>query len=195
MKLKKQTRLLMLTASAVAVVGVAAVSFAAWTGSNTELTANASTGEAYLFGFTQDQSTANKPFEGALVPYDQPEASWKSENATTVATLELPEYVVYENFNIKVEINTTELTSVSTLYVNVGEEVTALPENWSTSTEGWFAVTASAGHTFNFVKADKETVTHVNLILVSETNDDTQMGKSTTFNITLETVAVTNPNA
>lgn len=116
MKLKKQTRLLMLTASAVAVVGVAAVSFAAWTGSNTELTANASTGYAYLEGFSNNNSLAL----GSVVPFDQENESIKGEGKQVV-TADLPTFTTLSEATLTVKnFAFTETVTGVDVYVWIG---------------------------------------------------------------------------
>lgn len=184
MRIKKKTKALMLAASAVAVAGVAAVSFAAWTGSNSNQAAKAETGSAYLFGFSE--TTTEKTFSGDLVPYDQPNET--VENGVKVVSLALPTYEVFGAYEIKV---TCVQAANLSYYAFVGNQVTAMPAGWNpTSAVGDWQVVDADGATFSFADAQKGEVaadsTYVNLMLVSDTqNTKDAMNQETSFNIEL----------
>lgn len=126
MKIRKKTSFMLLAASTAAVVGVAAVSFAAWTGSNNQLTASASTGTVYMFGFAG--TTAPTATLDPIVPYNQDDASVITGNQ--VVTLSLPEYSVLGNYEIQVVRTDSETAFTGTFYVHKGEVAEAnLPDD------------------------------------------------------------------
>lgn len=177
MKIKKKTSVMMIAAATAAVVGVAAVSFAAWQSGDTQLTANASTGTASIFGFNEEAKDLEL---GTLVPYDQ-DGTYEGD---TIVSVEIPEYSVdAANYTVTVS-SETELT----LYVLIGAKQTDVPDGWSTDNAGdWLQVT-STGAAFNLTaelgdaKAVVVSGTHISLMLVS--SDNAEM--SQTFSLTVE---------
>ncbi len=177
MKIKKKTGVLMLTAAVAAITGVSAVSYAAWTGSNANLTALAATGEAYLFGFTEDQSSANLAL-GTLVPYDQPENTIKT--GATYVSVALPEYTVNADYTVTVKSETA-----LNFYVLVGEQQTAAPTGDPTTWTEWQKV-SSTGVAFDFTATTGTTVTDNYLSLVLVSDSTTEMNQSDVgFTVTL----------
>lgn len=186
MRIKKKASILMISAAAVATVGVGAVSFAAWTGENDNIRASAAAGSAYLFGFTEVQTD---PLElGTLVPHDQTTGIINGTNFVSVA---LPEYSVVGNYTIKVECSTGGNAKNLDFYAFVGDEVTAVPDGWfdAANKQGWKRVSDDATFEFN-VAAPGTTVNadtmYVSLMLVS--SDPEQMDAAADFDITLTTV-------
>lgn len=192
MRLKKKTGIMMAATAAVAVVGVAAVSFAAWQGNNTNLTVDASTGDAYLFGFTDATPTMDL---GELVPWNQPATSIK-DNAKAIVSVQLPNFVAYDDYSITVESTTT-----LQLYVYVGAEQDKAmnPTSAEAVAAGWKAVQVGENGekaTFDFenVTAGNQT-TYLSLLLVS-TDYEADHGQDYSLNVTLvDANAVTEPNA
>lgn len=191
MRIKKKTSTLMLTAAAVAVAGVAAVSFAAWQGDNDNIVARAETGSAYLFGFSDVQNDGEKLELGKLVPYDQKTGIIEGVTFVSVA---LPQYSVVGNYTI-----TVAYAAETTLdfYTLVGEQVNGVPDGWKPDNSGKWQQVTDTGAVFNFTlpegatgavvnKAGNETV-YISLMLVSENPAD--MGGEATFNVTLATAA------
>ena len=200
MRIKKKTSMMLLAASTAAVVGVAAVSFAAWNGGvSDELTASASTGTVYTFGF----ETADPLNFGQLVPYDQPDKT--IEAGSVVAECKLPAYTVYED-TYTISVGGVSGLSCGTLYAFVGAEKpdsTADMDVTALEAAGWQEVTATASGagTAHFASADitgEATVTagtvaaetySVWLILVSETAPSAT--ETIGLTVTLQTDTVT----
>lgn len=183
MRIKKKTGILMLTTAAVAATGVAAVSFAAWTGSNDTLTSHAATGEAYLFGFTDDQSTANLDL-GTLVPYDQADGTFDSSAAKKIVSVNIPEYTVNKDYTITVTTDST-----MSFYVLIGDEQTAAPAGAPTAWTDWKKADAT-GAEFSFTATTGTTVDshYISLVLVS--TDKADMNQSNIgFTVTLAEAA------
>lgn len=200
MKIKKKTSIMMLAASTAAVVGVAAVSYAAWQGgAYTTTTASASTGEAYLFGFTTDQSQENLSFgTQKLVPFDQG-ASAKEGTSTVIVSDAIPDFTVYQGYAIKLDGLTmkkdnAEVTSEFSVYAQVGAFETAptIAQDWATDNAGdWKLISDTDGFSFaqTFVTGTN-TVSgmKIALMLVSNAaNADAakQMGATISFSVTL----------
>lgn len=178
MKLRKKTGIMMAATAAVAVVGVAAVSFAAWTGSNTTLTATASTGSAYLFGFEAAQTEA-LPFSNKLVPWDQPTTSIKE--GAKIVSLQLPTYTVYGDYSINVRLNSNDYGLV--LYAYVGAEQTEAKN--PAGVTGWQQITtADTEYPFDTETKGEVANTYISLLLVSA--DSNQQDKSFDLSVTLE---------
>ena len=186
MRIKKKTGIMMIAASTAAVVGVAAVSFAAWTGNTyEELTANAQTGTIYTFGFNEENAsitlagTKDTKNSTSLVPYNQPEATVKTGNY--ILSGKLPEYTVFgEDYSIAV--TSAQSTADYKLYVKVSANITeSVPTNITTDTTGWKAVEDTATltkgetvtaygaiwYTANTV-ADEHKTGYLHVILVSD---------------------------
>ncbi len=191
MRIKKKTSTLMLTTAAIAVAGVAAVSFAAWQGDNDNIVARAETGSAYLFGFSDVQNDGEKLELGKLVPYDQKAGIIEGVTFVSVA---LPQYSVVGDYTI-----TVAYAADTTLdfYALVGDRVNAVPDGWAPADSGDWKQVTTGGAEFYFPLADgatgavvneagNETV-YVSLMLVSENPAD--MGGEVGFNVTLATVA------
>lgn len=186
MKIKKKTGLMLTATAAVAVCGIAAVSFAAWTGNNDTLTASAATGEAYLFGFTSDQSAANLSL-GTLVPYDQSEDSIKS--GSKIVSVNVPAYSVYSDYDVTV--TTASTSETMTFYVSVGEQQNEVPEGTPDTWTGWKEVTGDTAK-FSFtgaVSGTEITDTYISLVLVSANNGDMNTA-NIAFTVTLTEATV-----
>lgn len=190
MKLRKKTGIMMATTAAVAVVGVAAVSFAAWTGSNTTFTATANTGDAYLFGFVDTNPSIAL---GKIVPWNQNDAS--IIEGSKIVSVKLPDYVAYSNYSITVE-STTGLD----LYVLVGaQQTTALnpttDSNWKSVKKPDGANKSTATFEFSVDNAHKGgQTTYLSVLLVSTNYADHNQAYS--LDVTLvDPNVVTEPTA
>ncbi|MDE6441869.1 MAG: hypothetical protein K2L12_03835 [Clostridia bacterium] len=115
MKIKKKTSLMMVAASTAAIVGIAAVSFAAWTGSYQDsITASASVGSLNTFGFGDVTSVELKGEDNTskLVPWDQNEATVNEGNY--IISANLPAYTVYaEDYTITVTSAKVQGTNIT----------------------------------------------------------------------------------
>lgn len=175
MKIRKKTSFMLLAASTAAVVGVAAVSFAAWTGSNNEFTASASTGSATLIGFNDAQPSLTL---GTLVPVDQ-EGTYTGEKYVSVA---LPSYQVSGDYTITVSSETA-----LHLYVTVGAQVTTQPtkaEVESTAEGNKWQPVASASFEFEQTGyAESIETTFISLVLVSDENAEMNTNYSITVTL------------
>lgn len=195
MKIRKKTSFMLLAASTAAVVGVAAVSFAAWTGSNTDLLANAATGSAYLFGFKQVDDADHKAhaeLDKDLVPYNQ-ENGYDTDTCATIATLELPTYEVVGAYTINVTLG--DITKENVAYTlpdgtafYVTDDATATA--YTPGAEGWLEITAdtttvSATFSYDTTEVTQGVVENKKLkfALVSENSAD--MNLTVHFNVTL----------
>lgn len=182
MKIRKKTSFMLLAASTAAVVGVAAVSFAAWQGSNGgTLTANAATGAVEVLGFNTTPTYTVSP----LVPYDQGSV----EGCVNVYDLEIPTVDYNVDYTISVKYSAaTDVTlnlqyqynTTATVPVNkdnyVASEWTDLTKDYAKIDEG----TVDAVDT----PVNSQTTKYLHVILVSNKNED--MKKDFTITITLE---------
>ncbi|MCM1441619.1 MAG: hypothetical protein NC131_20790 [Roseburia sp.] len=188
MKIKKKTGALLIASAAVAAAGVAAVSFAAWTGTSSSLAAAAHTGTVSLFGFSE--STVS--FDKEIVPYNQPEGSYDTDTAATIISVALPSYSVYEDYTISVTSDTA-----MTFYVSVGAAQTTVPtgepSSWNTAV--WKQVTSSAEDAvFSFgdisgqttVNGEATKTAYISLLLDS-TDKDGHSDKDVNFTVVLNT--------
>lgn len=195
MKIKKKTSIMMLAASTAAIVGVAAVSFAAWNGINgAPATASAATGTVYAFGFQEENPVIS--FNKSLVPYDQEEKTFDASVSATTISAALPAYSVYaEDYTFTVTTASNTLAG-STIYALIGTEATVSIEGWSTSDKGdWKEVKAdgaagekAAFRVSNTEVGDKAAGTHyIHLLLVSENRADEGKTGAFALNVTLST--------
>lgn len=192
MKIKKKTSIMMLAASTAAVVGVAAVSYAAWQGSNTEFTASASTGYVNLIGFDTEDSnypTGTDKFKlGTLVPVDQTDAI---KEGTTYSTQALPAFEASADCTITITADTALTfyflidddgftdTNKPTLEVVTGED--SLWQKVGGKTES----AASASATFEFTVSEYQAAIQKKVSVVLVSSDNSQMGQTVDFTITL----------
>lgn len=194
MRIKKKTSIMMATATTLAAVGIAAVSFAAWTGNNTVLTASADIGTVSYFGFTEDQNSEVTSL-GTLVPYDQEDNSILT--GTKFISFALPEFSVFEDYQIQVTYAPTLSTEATTteykFYATVGNQITDAPE----SVTGWQQLSDQA-QVFNFTAtANTNTVVNgaanktVYFNLILESNEKESTFEKANFTIKLVTASAT----
>lgn len=187
MRIKKKTSYMLLAASAAAVVGVSAVSFAAWQGDYNSVNASANTGSAYLVGFMSEDALT---FGNAkLVPWNQKESS--VIEGVKVISDALPSYNVVEDYKITVTLTSNTTDAATVYYVKIDNNATAtlsVTDDTADWTD-WQAVTAGSGATFNYsdlTDGDWGLVddAHIHVALDSSANGD--MGKAFTFNIAID---------
>lgn len=193
MKIRKKTSFMLLAASTAAVVGVAAVSFAAWTNERTSLSVQASTGDIYYVGFEENASLTIGSKN--LVPYNQPTGSYDTSTNDVVVSIKVPDFKVYEAYTLTIKAYATYTAATATteasgtvttlpLYANYGEQVaastvaawTAIPAGWTSLAEGGALTTPSA------TPVDATTAVagqYINIVLNSEDYEDS----TTTFHI------------
>lgn len=187
MKIKQTTRIVVLAIALVAVIGVGAVSFAAWQGGAPTITANASVGHVNLVGFTGTMATDS---QGSLVPVDQ-------GTGNRILNIDLPAYAVSANYKVTVTytLETGKTLGATTKFyaiVDKATETMAAPAKDSLTAEGskWLEVTTTGDAcAFNFeITTDgyvalDDLVLHV--VLVSETNADMDISVSFTVALAL----------
>lgn len=189
MKIRKKTSFMLLAASTAAVVGVAAVSFAAWQGSGVDtLTASASTGDVTFFGFTEAHDPTVE-VTTKLVPYNQPDGTY-DDTCATVVSIAVPDYFVYEAYTVTVKA-TSEANL--TLYAQLTSSQDAPAHS---SLEGWKLISVANGEKL----LDETTVTagdvsgkYLHVILDSnDTQYNTQKKQSFSIEVTLKTNSAVN---
>lgn len=185
MKIKKKTGVLMVAAATAAVVGIASVSFAAWTGENTTLTASITTGEAHLVGFANGASIS---FSKELVPYDQPSGSYDATTASTFLSAAIPSYTVNQDYTITVEVSDIPEGKTMNFHALVGDSTstipaTGAPADWT----GWKKVNVTNGAAFDFTNTTANlNVTDKVLYLVMTSGEESDMGaEGITLTVTL----------
>lgn len=196
MKIKQMTRFSVLALALAAVMGIAAVSYAAWQGSNNPVvTASAATGKIEFLGFSDNSALS---LDKVIVPYDQKGdlGLFEEKEQVTMLTFDLPAIDATKNFEIKIRF--TEASSLDfRALVTKDAAATALdpeadvPTEWKTVTTTDVllkSVTLGDGLEYESVSGYK-----LNLILVSKSNAD--MNKSANFTVTLTEAAVTEPTA
>lgn len=179
MKIKKMTITMLVVAALAAVIGISAVSYAAWTAGNNSFGASAATGTVQLVGFTGD--TTNIEFD-PVVPYNQ---TGTITNGEKMQSITLPEFVVTGEYTITVKSG-IDLT----FYVKT--ENTATPSTTApTSLDGWTEVTSAGtamdGKTFAAdTGVEYMTVTDQVLYLVlDDSNKDNMNRTDITLTVTL----------
>lgn len=188
MKIKKKTSIMLLASTAAAVVGISAVSFAKWTDSNATLTADASTGSAYLFGF---ESNAALNFDTKLVPHNQPASSIKEGETSVFAVI--PDYTVYtEAYDITITIAGTN-TPNATYYVLMTSKAPetkpafdGTPDTSAAVEDVWKEVTAS-GVKFSYEKPaeGKNVISGKRLYIAMASENSGDADKKFAVNVTL----------
>lgn len=192
MKIRKKTSFMLLAASTAAVVGVAAVSFAAWMNEGTTLSAQASTGDIYYVGFGENASLSlgNKD----LVPYNQEPGSFDADANTTVISVKLPDFTTYEAYTLTIKAYATYTAATDTaeasgtittlpLYATYGEQVTDVSA-WTNTTEGWVSLANGNALTYDGTETSTDVenpVTGQYISIVLDSNDYAQSGQ--TFHI------------
>lgn len=173
MKIKKKTSLMMIAASTAAVVGVAAVSFAAWNGGRADLTAEAATGHVDMTGFISENYTA--PEGTKLYPIDQ------GESYTTMISFDA-DYLATEDSTLKVSTDNATLE----LWIKVGDVTTAPTTKAELTAEnsGWQQLTTTATPYGETLAASNEKVeTQAHIVLVSSASTDMDQTFTVTLNI------------
>lgn len=179
MEKKKIVKPVVIAASVAAIVGIGAVSFAAWTGDNKNVsTQQGTTGSVTLTGFANatDVSITN----AALVPYDQTEGL--TSNVYKMATVSLPKITSDDKVDIKVTVS--EGTDVS-LYVQLVLATATAPTAPTENLNDWNAI-GSSGYTFKGTgDGIKGTDVEYKAYIVLSSNTTGDMGKNYTVNFEL----------
>lgn len=177
MKLKKKTSILMAASAAVAVVGIAAVSFAAWQSSNTtSFAVQAATGYLKTFGFTDDVTDAKDL--GTLVPYDQGNDGQNTEfEGVKFVSIPLPAYFVEESVAYTISVASTSELS---FYVQIGAEVEEAP----TSVDGWTKVTADGAEAYSGTGTGAQ-VSDLYISFILDSGDVAQQNQTAEFTVNL----------
>lgn len=174
MEKKKIVKPVVIAASVAAIVGIGAVSFAAWNGNNkqTANTAESSTGNISTVGFASAPS-ALTAITG-LMPYDQ-------GSGTRVYSVQLPQFTTTANYTITVTVKDGTTTALS-LYAKVGAQVTAAPEGLT----DWKAVGANCSFDFNVTTVGQlETVSNKYLNIVLDSESEADMNQKFELTVTL----------
>lgn len=180
MKIKQTTKMIILVVALVSVIGIGAVSYAAWQGGATSITATAQTGSMQLIGFTGNaiDALSNKVF----VPYDQGENA--PEGSVTYVSFAVPEFISNGAWKINLKISNENVS----FYVNHSNNaITSAPENLT----NWTKITATGVEvlTGNASEADNGVVSdtgYINIVLDSSSFNDMNV---TGIEFTLEVVA------
>ncbi|MCM1368473.1 MAG: hypothetical protein NC184_06680 [Roseburia sp.] len=175
MEKKKIVKPVVIAASVAAIVGIGAVSFAAWTGSNTNAAlSNQTTGEVTLSGFGSNAATTT---DTALVPYNQVQGA---TGKTKVVNVTLPGFTSEEAKDIKVT-KTGDLK----LYVVIDTTATKALGN-NPSLDDWNEI--GTGYTYNGtgagLTATTATVYYAHIIL----DDSDASHMNTTWGVNFELV-------
>lgn len=205
MKIRKKTSFMLLAASTAAVVGVAAVSFAAWQGGTNSLTASASTGNVSLVGFktVSDGLSAYNgtekvndgavvagytyQFDKLLLPYNQENVT--DETMSTVISGKLT-YEVSGDYEIVVKVADSQLVSGTKVYVNLSATaVTSVDSDaLAAGQKTWTEVSTTAEAKLNVSQEyAAAAVTYISVIMDSSDNND--MNKSFSLSIELKAKA------
>ena len=181
MKIKQSTKMIILVVALVSVIGVGAVSFAAWDGGAPSITASASVGQVDLIGFS---ATSLDLGTDKLIPYNQ--GIELPAGTTYMIRAALPSYVVSgENYTITLSANADSELPVnlaSKCYykiVDSTEEVTAP----TTTLDGWTKVGTATDLTD--VAYGDAPVTNKVIYIVLDSIDIADMNGSAEFTITL----------
>ena len=204
MKIRKKTSFMLLAASTAAVVGVAAVSFAAWQGGTNSLTASASTGNVSLVGFktVSDGLSAyngtEKVNDGAVVAgytyqFDKLLLPYNQENVTdeTMSTVIFGKltYEVSGDYEIVVKVADSQLVSGTKVYVNLSATaVTSVDKEAAVDQSVWTEVSTCAEAKLDVSQEyAANATTYVSVIMDSSDNND--MNRSFSLSIELKAKA------
>lgn len=182
MKLKKKTNIMLAASATVAAVGIAAVSFAAWTGNTTNsFNASAATGSVAFYGFT---STPVEDYSNVkLFPHDQ--TGLTAESDVTVLEIVIPEIEYSQNCKLQF----TATTGVSLKYSYGDTAVTDKHANVDEST--YTAITSGEtvqlgdALTYDNSGVNTKEESYLHIILISGSTDDMNQD----FSINVEIVA------
>ena len=194
MRIKKKTSVMMLTASAVAAVGVAAVSFAAWQNTQNGLTADASTGVVSFFGFGADviDSSLSATDGFKLVPFDQPAGTYATDGenkSATMVSFAIPDYYVYQNYTVDANLTSEVEGTFYVMWAEAGASVTAPVTEADLA--GWTALTAGSDvNLLNATEVDSSATvsgTVLYVVLDSDSANEGTVSKNFSIAITLTT--------
>ncbi|MDE5593138.1 MAG: hypothetical protein K2I75_04315 [Clostridiales bacterium] len=173
--MKKTVKALIVAASVAAVVGVGAVSFAAWTGSGTTTASQNTntTGSVSVVGFGNEASLAAVT---NLMPWDQ-------DSGTTVAHYTLPK-VTSGNEGYKITVTADLKNSwTGSLYVIVDDSASTAASDPDTAANGWKAIDGTAS-VFTFTATgDTPKQLYAHVILDSDKSADMNQTYDLTFTL------------
>lgn len=189
MKIKQMSKFMIIAVALVAVLGIASVSFAAWTGGQTSVTASAQTGVVEVIGFDDTavtpvaDCTTAAGVNKTIVPYDQ--TTYDATTQVKVFAWTLPDFTVTADYTI-----TVTTTSGLTFYAQLGD---ARVSEDGLSLTGWERITA-AGATFTgeapTLTGDGVTpVTGKVLSIILDSSNLTDMDQAANFTIALSKTA------
>lgn len=185
MKVKRTARLTVVLAAIVAMVGIAAVSYAAWQGGTTA-EAQGATANIELIGFNEETAALNFNLgDKKIVPYDQT-AGYTEATMVKVISTEIPAFQTTGAYKIKVEAldKTTGNATTLDFWYQIGTTaVTTAPAN----TTGWTLI-GSENSDYTPATQPKVTtaVSDLKLSIILDSSDYEDMNKEITFRVTLE---------
>lgn len=175
MEKKKIVKPVVIAASVAAIVGIGAVSFAAWEGANTQAAlSNQTAGSVTLSGFSSGAATTTNT---GLVPYDQVQGA---TGKTKVVNITLPTLTSEEAKDIKV-------TKTGDLDLYVVIDTTATKDAPTTDLTDWNQI--GTGYTYKGTGSGitASTATQYYAHIVLDDNDEEHQGA--TWGVTFELVA------
>ncbi|MDE7464086.1 MAG: hypothetical protein K2M48_03560 [Clostridiales bacterium] len=185
--MKKFVKPLVIATSVAAIAGIGAVSFAAWSGGEKEVTSTGALGDVTIVGFASDTATA---WSNKLVPHDQPSKTYDATTCVTVASIELPKLTAVENqtITVKAEIqgytatnDTADITYKNDLYVVAKEASEAEPS----ATDIITAAHKADGTGVVVLTVDSTGLTAADYKLYFALDSNDYAAKNLTYNITV----------
>lgn len=178
MTIKKAAKASIITAAAVAAVGIGAVSFAAWNGGNNAASGEVAIGHVALIGFTDSNAALTFGENTKLVPYDQKNGI---KNGTTFVSVELPEYEVSAAYTITVSFAAPDGVNDLAFYANIGTQITSAPENLT----GWEKLNATFNYDAPAEDYKKVSGQYLNIVLDSTNKEHMNINDPIKFTVTL----------
>ncbi len=183
MKIKKHVKSLVILTAFVAVLGIASVSFAAWSGSGFgTATANAYSGNIQFAGFDAEDQSAS--FGGKIVPYDQGTVSGENKKVVVVT---LPSFTVSGNYKITVSLPQGSPWA-SKIYLAEGEKTDAdIVKDGNINGEIFKSVSAFAiDGKFTSTETDPtSTVSDRKISLILDSSSNADMNQTISLTVTL----------
>lgn len=179
MRIKKKTSIMALAAATVAATGVAAVSFAAWTGGSANLTASAGTGRLDLVGFTGSTIAEDGNLVGDLYPVDQ--GTTKPADGVVSYSFSAT-YLATEASTLKVQSDNADIS----LWIKVSNAAVTAPTVSAdvTAANGWQELTTTlTASNYAIPTANGAQTLHATIVLVSSDTADMDQNFTVTLNL------------